>query len=267
MRARCAGSLLTLLPGVAICFAQPRLGSGDAAAYVEIKLPVGVRSETIFARFVLDDDFGGWVQPRPDVSSYFISTIRHGAPATRFRAVAYAPGCAIQTIDLRTLGPAIPQYSFVCQPLRQIRLTGALIRSDLDGREISLEVKYAPRWAESFLGPGAGGIPDIPIGEMQHAFANGSFEVSLPDLSEDPLAGVSDHAGELQILGRDRASGKIVVELIPTAQLLRTRMGGLQIRKEYPEPVEFAPCSAHGLQVHDPFGFAIRLDSNDACGR
>jgi hypothetical protein len=47
-------------------------------------------------------------------------------------------------------------------------------------------------------------------------------------------------------------------------------MGGLRIRKEYPDPIEFAPCSAphQGFQPHDAFGFAIRPDPSappDAC--
>ena len=107
---------------IPFCFAQP--------AYVEIKVPVGVRSETMFIRYVVNDDFGGWVQAHPDVSSYFI-TIRQGEPATRFRALLYAPGCAIQTADLPILGPAIPRYSFVCEPLPNVSLTGTMGNSDL----------------------------------------------------------------------------------------------------------------------------------------
>jgi hypothetical protein len=66
-------------------------------------------------------------------------------------------------------------------------LTGTLFRSDLDGRDIGLEVKYVARWAQSFLGLGDM-LTDIPIGGMQHAFASGSFQLSLPNLLEDPLA-------------------------------------------------------------------------------
>jgi hypothetical protein len=250
------GFLLPLILATPFWFAQP--------AYVEIKVPVGVRSDTIFVRYVLDDDFGGWVQPRPDISSYFISTIRQGTSAARFRALMYAPGCAIQTIDLPTLGPAIPRYVFVCRPLPKLTLTGTLVRSDLDGREISLEVKYVARWAQGFLGLGEM-LTDIPIGGTQHAFASSSFQLTLPNLSEDPLANAADHPGDLRILAKDRASGKIVARLVPTAQLLRARMGDLPIRKEYPEPIEFAPCSARGLQLHDAIGFAIRRDAKDPC--
>ena len=245
---------------IPFCFAQP--------AYVEIKVPVGVRSETMFIRYVVNDDFGGWVQAHPDVSSCFI-TIRQGEPATRFRALLYAPGCAIQTADLPILGPAIPRYSFVCEPLPNVSLTGTMGNSDLlDVHQMNLQVKYVAPWGQSILGLSNGIVTDIPMGGMRHASAAGTFQFSLPDLSADPLVGRSDHPGELRILARDRASGKIVAQLVPTIRSLRTRMGGLQIRKEYPETVEFAFCAAQGERPHDANGFAIRPDASDAaCDR
>jgi hypothetical protein len=263
MRALCAGSLLVLSLGLPICFAQALPPSGGASAYVEIDLPAGVRSETLFVRYVLDDDFGGWLEPHAGVSSYFIGATREGIAAKRFRALVYAPGCMIQTIDLPILSPAVPRYSFVCQPLANVTLTGTLIKPDrLLGQEVKVQVKCVARWAQSFLGLGDEIMTDIPLGGTAHASANGAFLLSVPALTEDPLAGTLDHAGEFQFWARDPTSGKIVAQIIPTARVLRTRMGGLQIRKEYPEPIEFAPCSGphQGMQPHDTFGFALRPD-------
>jgi hypothetical protein len=259
MRAGCTGSLLTLFL-VSICSAQP-------AAYVEIKLPVGVRSETTFVRYALDGDFGGWVQPRPDISSYFISTKREGAAAARFRALVYAPGCAIQTVDLPVSGPAVPRYVFVCQPVPNVRLMGNLIKSDrLNAREISLDVKYVARWAAGFLGIGEDLTTDIPVGGTRYAADDGSFEISIPDFSEDPMASASD-PGEFQILTRDRTNGNILAQLVPTVESLRTSMRGLQIRKAYPDRVEFAACPDRGPHLHDALGFSIRPTAKDVCDR
>jgi hypothetical protein len=257
-----------LFLGVSICSAQTPSPPGGAGAHVTITLPVGVRSETIFVRYVLDEDFGGWLQPREGVSSYFISTNRQGTPANRFRALVYAPGCMIQTIDLPILRSAVPQVSFVCQPLPSVTLTGSLIKPvRLDGREVNIQVKYVARWAQRFLGLDERIITDIPLGGVQQASANGAFALLVPDLSEDPLAGTADHPGEFQILGRDPSSGKIVALIIPITQSLRTRMGGLQIRKQYPETIEFAPCSGphSGFQPYDEFGFTLRPDPSDPC--
>jgi len=252
---------------VPICSGQTP-PAGGAAAYVAIALPVGVRSETVFLRYVLDDDFGGWLQPREGVSSYFISTNRQGTPANRFRALVYAPGCMIQTIDLPISRSTVPQVSFVCQPLPSVTLTGSLIKPvRLDGREVNMQVKYVARWAQRFLGLDESIVTDIPLGRTQQASANGAFALLVPDFSKDPLAGTADHPGEFQILGRDPGSGKIVALIIPTTQSLRTRMGGLQIRKQYPETIEFAPCSGphNGFQPYDEFGFTLRPDPSDPC--
>lgn len=251
MQAGSTAVLFTLFL-VPICSAQP-------AAYVEIKLPVGVRSESVFVRYALDTDFGGWVEPRPDLSSYFIRTT---AQSTRFRALVYAPGCAIQTVDLSTSGPAVPQYSFVCQPLPSVRLTGNLIQSDrLNAHEISLEVKYVARWASRFLGIGEDLTTDLPVAAMRYP-SDGSFELSLPDIGSTP-----DRAGEFQIVTRDGTNGRILAQLVPAAPSLRTRMGGLEIRTAYPDRVEFAACPDHRPHLHDALGFATRPTARDACDR
>jgi hypothetical protein len=255
MRVGFTGSLLTLFVAIRFCSAQP--------AYVEVKVPVGVRSETMFVRYALDDDFGGWVQPHPDVSSYFV-TIRRDAPAARFRALLYAPGCAIQTADLPTLGTVIPRYSFVCEPLPMISLIGTVAKSGrFNGHDIDLNIRYVARWAQSVLGLGGGMVTDIPVGVARQALAGGTFRLSLPDFSEDPLAGL-DHPGEFRILAKDRSSGRIVAQLVPATPSLRSRMGGLQIRKGYPETVEFAFCLAQGPRLQDANGFAIRPDGSDS---
>lgn len=107
-------------------------------------------------------------------------------------------------------------------------------------------------------------VTDIPVGGTQRAVAGEGFQLSLPDLTEDPLAATPDHPGELRILARDRASGKIVARLVPAAEFLRARFGGLQIRNEYPKPVEFAFCPSQGRRLRDVNGFAIRSDASDA---
>jgi hypothetical protein len=270
MRAFYTGSLLLFL-SVGSCSAQAQPPSGGAPAYVEISLPAGVRSETLFVRYVLDDDFGGWLEPHPGVSSYFIGAIHEGTTAKRFRAVVYAPGCMLKTIDLAILGTAIPRYTFVCQPLSNVTLTGTLVKPDrFQGKEVNVEMNYVARWAQGFLGFGDGIITKIPLGATPHVSANGSFVLSVPAFAEDPLARTPDHAGEIEFWARDTTGEKIVAQIIPTAHSLRTRMGGLQIRKEYPEPVEFAPCSGphQDLQPHDSFGFVLRPEPKhpiDAC--
>ena len=68
----------------------------------EITLPAGVASETFSGRYLLTGSFGGlggWLEPKKDVESYRVETVVEGQPATRIKAVLYAPGCALQTFD------------------------------------------------------------------------------------------------------------------------------------------------------------------------
>jgi hypothetical protein len=228
-----------------------------------------VISESVFGRYLLDGkDFGGWIQPRPGVSSYFISTAHEGRPATRIKAILYAPGCAIQTLDLAVLG-SNQQYSFICRPLPSVWIAGALTRSDrLYGHEVKLQAKYVARWAQSFFGFGDGIITSIPVGGVAYLSADGHFRLSVPNLSQDPLAGAPDHPGELQIWARDKNSDDIVAQLIPLGpHVTKVRMGGLKIQREYFSEIAFAPCAVNPPQLHDTMGFALRPDASDSCDR
>jgi hypothetical protein len=266
--------VLLLLGGtviwLSICSAQIQPPPASPSRYVEIKLPDGVPSESIFIRYVLDaDDFGDWVQQRPSVSSYLIEMNRAGHQATRIRAILYAPGCAIQTMDLALSGSNSQQYSFACQPLPSIWISGNLTRQDrLYRHEVSIRANYVARWAQSFLGLGAGIVTTIPVGDVVNVSPNGSFRLLVPDFSRDPSAGAPDYPGELQLWARDRTNDEVLAQLIPVGvAAAKTRMGGLRIQSAYPSDMVFAPCAANPPLLHDAFGFALRPDVNDACDR
>ena len=225
--------------------------------YIEIKLPTGIISEGVFIRYVLaGEEFGGWVRPQPGVSSYLISTTREGRRTTRIKALLYAPGCAIQTLDLPLLGSNNQQYPFICYPLSNVRVSGALTRTQWPyARKVKLQTKYVARWAQSFLGV-HDIVTTIPVGDVVDLSADGRFGLSVPEFSRDPLAGAPDHLGEFQIWARDKISGDILAQLVPEEpQIRKGRMGGLKIQSEYPSEMVFAPCAA---VLHDAEGFALR---------
>jgi hypothetical protein len=264
---RLAGFVGKLILLAAACAAQTATPD-NPRRYVEIKLPPEVISETFFARYVLaGQDFGGWLHPLPGTSSYGISTTFEGIPVTGIKAILYAPGCAIRTLDLHLTGADNPQFQFICQPLRSIAIHGALTLSErLYGRKVKLQAKYIARWAQSFLGLDDSIVTTIPVGDVAHVSADGRFRLVVPDLSQDPLAGTPDHPGELQVWAKDETSDAIVAKLIPTdPQFLKARMGGLKVSNEYPSEVVFAPCAAGSAQRHDKEGFAMRPDIADAC--
>jgi hypothetical protein len=259
-----AGSFLVPVLAAGVCFSQ------IPAHYVAIDVPGGVSSESLFIRYILaGEELGGWVQARAGISSYIISTTREGGSATGVKAVLYSPGCAIQTLDLPLSNSNNPRYSFVCRPLTSVWITGKLTQTErLAGREVNVQARYIARWAQSFLGIG-GGIPvTIPVGEVAYLSADNSFRISVPDLSRDPLAGDPNHAGELQIWVKDKATGEDVAQLTPAASAaFKTRMGGLMIRGEYPAVMIFAPCAVNSHhELLDREGFSVRA-FGDPCDR
>ena len=239
------------------CFAQT---PPSAAHYVEIKVPRGVDSSSVFIRYVLDQDFGAWVTSRPDVSSYFIATTHDGHAATRIRALLYAPGCAMQKLDLEISGSDAQQVSFVCDPIPWVTINGSL--NPPDARENRLEVKYVARWAQKFLGLSDDIVTDIPVAKAIYPANTASFHLSIPDLSKDPLA----DSGEFQIWVTQVSTGRIIARLTPVNVDL-AQAGGLRIAPTYPAEIEFAMCATPQSGPRDSFGFAIRTAQPKACAQ
>ena len=250
-----------------ICGAQtPRSPTGPAD-YVEIKLPPSVPSERVFIRYILTgQEFFGWVQPRAGVSSYLISRLHNGRPAAAFRAIIYAPGCAIRTVVLTPSNSEGPSYSFDCRPLPDIAIAGTLRRPDpLYGRDFKVQAKYIARWAPAFFGLEDNFSIGIPIGEAAEVTAGEPFRLLVPDLSQDPLAGTQDHPGTIQVWATARRNNRVSGEPdLSGHQILLARscdeLLSLPIRPEYPE-ITFTPCFSGYL--HDENGFAIRPYRND----
>jgi hypothetical protein len=242
-------------------------GQVSQAHHVLIRLPAGVASETVFIRYVLaGQKFGGWVQSAAGVSSYEIGTMAGDVPATGLKAVVYAPGCALQTIDMSLSASKDDEYSFLCRPLPKIRMNGRLIQSGpLYRHGVDLQARYIARWAHGFLGLRDDSVLTIPVGDRAEMSSDGRFGISIPDLFSDPLAGASSQRGELQIVAKDRASKELLALLIPAGNVA-TQAGGLRIEREYPAEVVFAACAVNRSILRDESGFARRSDV-DGCDR
>jgi hypothetical protein len=138
----------------------------------------------------------------------------------------------------------------------------------LNGHEVRIQASYIARWAQPFLGLDNSFVTGIPVGDVAYLSADGHFRLTVPDFSQDALTAAADHPGELQIWARDKTSNIIVAQLIPSgSQVVKARMGGLQIRSEYPSEIVFMPCPENVHRVRDVFGFAFRSDTSETCER
>lgn len=259
MSRRAPGLLFALIPLAGLSPAQ----TPEPSRYLEIQLPAGVPSETFFIRYSLSGvGFSSWAPPRSGLTSYAIHTTANGRLATGIKAVLYAPGCAIRTLDLAVTPFDNPRYSFVCQPLRTVEIHGSVKRVDLLAPRI--EARYVARWAQAFLGVDDTINTSFPAGVPADMSAGGLFTVTVPDFSQDPLAGAPDHPGEFQIIARRQDTGVPFAQLVPT-KLPATKFGGLFIQKEYPAEIEFEPRGARCTPPHDSEGFAIRTNLWNSC--
>ena len=204
---------------------------------------------------------------RPGVSSYVISTMAGERAATGIKALLYAPGCALQTLDLPLSGSDSPQYAFICKPIPAVSISGKVAHPDrLYSRGATVQARYIARWAAGFLGVDDSFVPVIPVGEAPNLSADGGFQISFPDFSAP--GGTVDRSGEFQIWAKDKVSDNLMALLIPEGhQSITTRMGGLKISSTYPTDMIFAPCDINSAQTHDAEGFALRPDIADTCSR
>jgi len=228
------------------------------AHYVRIHIPDGIPAEKVFIRYILEsEELGGVVNGRAGVTDYLISTTRGDRAAALFKALLYAPGCAIQTVELALSDQSNPREDFVCRPVMNATIAGRLTESQRLGQhELRLQAVYVARWAQAFLGIGSVEV-SIPVGEAADVEADGRFRITVPVLRE---------AGEIQIRAKDRTSGQDVGRIVPVGTLpFKTRMGGLKIQNEYPDETVFTPCGMERPHLIDREGFDQRRD--DRCDR
>jgi hypothetical protein len=187
--------------------------------YVAIDLPSEVSSENVFIRYILAGEaIGGLVQPRSGVSAYIISTTRGDGSAAGIKAVLYAPGCAIQTLDIPPSNSNNTQHPFVCLRLGSVGIAGKVLQPErFTGHEVNVQARYIARWAQPFLGLGDI-LLSIPVGDVASLSADYRFHMSVPDLARDPLAGAPDHPGDIQLWAKDKTSGDDVAQLRLTRQ-------------------------------------------------
>jgi len=235
-----AASLYVFLAAIACCQSSPH--------YVEIKLPRGVDSAKVFIRYLLNggtSPIGGWVDPRPDVSSYFIATTQNGAAASHLKALVYAPGCGIQNYDVPISGSSVQQVPFECRTVPSKWITG-VVTGLADSRIVA---NYSAQWVEEFFHQDVATL--IPVGQANYWTDEGRFRMLVPDFSG------YNRSGEIQFWVTNAATGKVIARLLPD---IRSAIGEAR-----PDQIKFRICGSEETRGHDRFGFAIRGQEHFDC--
>ena len=212
----------------------------------------------------------GWITSQNGKESFRIEGIAASA-TTRLKGIFYAPGCALQTLDLPIADVRLYRYSFPCESIPQVEILGVAANSlFVNSPNVTIEAKYVAHWAAAFFGFDDGSTTEIPLGTVATPYEPGRFRLSIPDLTKDSLAGSTNHAGEIRVWARDTSNGRVVAQLRLLSGdpwIQPTRLGGIPIERLGSSPFEFATCYANGSTPRDEFGFGIRALSENACVR
>ena len=222
--------------------------SPDNSPSVSISLPPNISSDMIQVHYYLTGPFGGYggyAERRLPSHSYEIKTSVESRPATEIKMVVYAPGCRIQTFDLLITQGSHVKQEFICQPLPRVTLSGQIIPSEMvRNPNTELTVSYMAYWEHEFFGIWDGFVLEFQLATVRPQ-ADGNFQVTLPDFSDDTRGSSSFPQGaSLRLMLRDSETlNHISWQLEPEGADLTSEDGHLRIRPFYPSGLKFTDLS------------------------
>jgi len=243
----------------------------DVGSFATLDVDFGVPTGRVWGRYVMSDGAtvrSGWMTSQDGKPIYAIAKLSANRTA-HVRGIVYSPGCALQVFDIAIQEPRAYRYSFACEPISQIEIRGSIpVRGRLYDGDVTVEAKYVAHWAPELFKHDDGTATEIPLGGSARLDDQNQFQLLVPDLSRDSLAGAPDHGGEIRIFVRNQESGQIVDRwrfISQDPKLRRTRFGGIPIGLIKPDSGVFAFCPIGPVFAHDEFGFAVRPEVRSAC--
>jgi hypothetical protein len=206
--------ILALLFSAVHPFAERPDSIESKIPHIVIALPADIPSEKIEIRYYLTGPFGGYgdsVNRQPNLHSYDITAGINGSAANNAKFVMYANGCSFVTFDIPIKSETDLQESFACKPLGNVPFNGKITTAKAyKGKDVVVDVVYISNFSYNFFGIADGMVTIIPVAQG-HPDANGNFQVTVPDLMNDPLASTMDfqHTG-FRFQLRDVRTGNIL---------------------------------------------------------
>jgi hypothetical protein len=251
-----------------VALGGPGFGATAPEATLEIHAPDSVSG--FWGRYFIIEKasrIAGWITSEDGAALYKINSI-HASDATRFKAIVYVPGCALQAVDIPIAEAKNYQYSFRCSLIPQTQIQGTVSKNNNTGDAVTVEARYVASWASAFFQYDDGIPTEIPLGNKTAFSGQDKFSLQIPDLSKDKLASSPDHPGEIRIWVRDVASGRVEEQLRLTPNNSATpvsKMGGIPISALSDNGSVLHFCETDSFLTHDSFGFAIRNDAAGPC--
>jgi hypothetical protein len=230
------GILVLVLSALAPCFASDT-STNEKIFTIAVAPPT--LPKDVQVRYFLSGEFGGFFASTTATgqdNKIVIRTDHDSKSATSFHAIAYAPGCEFVTISVDDLTTSNREAEFQCQRLSTTLFQGRIPTSQLQGKDLQVEVLYVCNWAAKFLGFGNGAISPLVVTRVP-VETDGTFAIELPDFAADPLwsSGGSNAALTFHLV--DASTGKALNTLVPPKDIANGI--SINVASSYPPEVAF----------------------------
>jgi len=214
--------------------------SGNASNDIfTITVAPPISAKDVQIRYLLTDDQGShWFATtyQGEDEKIVIQPGAEGRTARSLRAIIYAPGCQFGTIRVDDLQASTRQGEFRCQKLQEIEFHGRTDVSVFGQTPVKMEALYVCEWAARFFGIANGAVSPISVGKAA-VNSDGSFTISMPDFTTDPLWASLSNNASLLFEAVDTQSGKHFNTQPTSGELTHT--GALKVASAYPSEVDF----------------------------
>ena len=232
---------LVCLTALFLCYAGPSQAVQNQADHDVFTISVvgPTQAKDVQVRYYFTGEsgsFGSSTASATDDNKIVIQSASQGRPAKTLKLIAYAPGCQFVTISVDDLSAGNRQGEFQCTPLNTVQFYGKADVSALAEKALQVGVLYNCDWAGEFFGL-HGGFSPFSLGRAEIDF-DGSFTISLPDFSSDPLWESLSNKATLMFVVGDSATGHPLAALTPLSDSA-AKGGGLKVAPGYPQ-VEFS---------------------------
>ena len=212
------------------------LAQGSPSPKVRMVLTEGIHSEKVYMRYGLRKPSGYYSSQVARIPAG-VSSVEIPAPTDRFKALVWAPGCKIEEFDV-PIGKSDIELHYACDPLKTLTLRGRVKSVHIIG-PMTLSVDYmgliACHWTDAttllrFYSCSGLDISGVATAEVA---PDDSFEIELPDFSNDPIA---SHASR-ELAFWLRGIKEVPPFLVPES----SSRNSFDFAASYPDEVIFVP--------------------------